>query len=109
MREFLKTLNLKEPFKEEFQVKYFSMDFAFQNAKVAIECQGTYFHVDSRIYPNGPINAMQRRNFGRDKVKKQLCEKEGWIIIPIWETEINDEQFKNILLCELSKLNLLNQ
>lgn len=109
MRQFLNELNLVEKYIEEYQVKYFSMDFAFPSAKVAIECQGTYFHVDPRIYPNGPINSMQRRNYGRDKVKKQICEKEGWTIIPVWETEINDGTFKEVLKCELLKLNLLNQ
>lgn len=109
MRELLLSLNLKEQFKEEFQVKYFSMDFAFPNAKVAIECQGQFFHVDPRIYPNGPINAIQKRNFGRDKAKKAYCSKLGWIIIEAWESEINNGLFKENITCELSKLNLLNQ
>lgn len=109
MREFLLSLNLKEQFKEEFQVKYFSMDFAFPNAKVAIECQGQFFHVDPRIYPNGPINEIQKRNFGRDKAKKSYCSKLGWTIIEAWESEINNGLFKENIICELSKLNLLNQ
>lgn len=108
MREFLKTLNLKENFVEEFQVKYFSMDFAFPLAKVAIECQGTFYHVDPRIYPNGPKNAIQRRNFGRDKAKRKVCcDQEGWTIIEAWETEINDGSFKEQVLCKLKELNLL--
>ncbi len=110
MREFLSTLSLTEPFKEEFQVKYFSMDFAFPLSKIAIECQGTFFHVDPRIYPNGPINAIQRRNFGRDKTKRKICcDQEGWTILEVWETEINDNSFKEQLLCKLSELNLIKQ
>ena len=108
VREFLKTLNLIEPFQEEYQVKYFSMDFAFPVAKVAIEAQGTYFHIDPRIYPDGPTNAMQRRNFGRDKAKRKVCcDQQGWKIIEVWETEINDGSFKEYLLCKLKELNLL--
>ena len=110
VRTFLQELSLKEEVREEYQVKYFSMDFAFPKAKIAIECQGTYFHIDPRIYPNGPIDAIQRRNFGRDKAKKKICEsQEGWIIIELWETEINDGSFKKILLCKLLELKLLNQ
>lgn len=30
-------------FQEEYQVKYFSLDFAFIKDKVGIECQGTFF------------------------------------------------------------------
>lgn len=109
MREFLKTLNLKYEWVEEFQVKYFSMDFAFPNVKIAIECQGTYYHIDPRIYPNGPKDAIQRRNFGRDIAKRKVCcDQQGWTIIEVWETEFNDGTFKEQLLCRLKELNLLN-
>jgi hypothetical protein len=108
MREFLQTLDLKENFTEEFLVKYFSLDFAFPEAKIGIECQGTYYHIDPRVYPNGPKNAMQRRNLGRDKVKKQYLEdRNGWIIIEAWEIEINDGSFKEDIKCRLQELNLL--
>ena len=110
VREFLLSLDLSEKLEEEYQVKYFSMDFAFPDVKVAIECQGTYYHIDPRRYPNGPINAMQRRNKGRDKAKRTFCCGQlGWIIIELWETEINNGQFKDILLCKLQELNLLKK
>jgi G:T-mismatch repair DNA endonuclease (very short patch repair protein) len=107
VREFLKTLDLAEEVQEEFFFKYYSFDFGFECAKVAIEVQGTYFHIDPRIYPNGPTNAMQRRNFGRDKAKKNFADQKGWIIIEVWETEINDGSFKEYLKCKLQELNLL--
>lgn len=107
IREFLKTLNLKETPQEEYQVKYYSLDFALPDHKVGIECQGTYFHIDPRIYPNGPKDKIQRRNFGRDKAKKTYLTNKGWIIIESWETEINDGSFKNHILCKLKELNLL--
>lgn len=107
VRDYLSSLNLQCPLEEEWQVKYFSMDFALPEAKIAIECQGTYFHIDPRIYPTGPRDAIQRRNFGRDQAKKKYCKKLGWKIIEVWETEINDGSFKEYLKCELQKLNLL--
>ena len=107
MREFLNTLSLVESYKEEHQVSYFSMDFAFPLHKIAIECQGTFFHVDPRIYPNGPINAIQRRNFGRDKVKRLLTKRQGWTIIEVWETEINDGSFKKDLQNQLKKQHVI--
>lgn len=110
VREFLATQPLNTELVEEYQVKYFSMDFAFPERKIAVECQGTYFHVDPRIYPDGPRDKIQRRNFGRDKTKRKVCcDYEGWIIIELWETEINDGEFKNILLCKLKELNLLKE
>jgi G:T-mismatch repair DNA endonuclease (very short patch repair protein) len=108
MREFLSELNLISPFSEEHPLVYFSLDFAFPEFKIAIECQGTYFHIDPRFYPDGPKSSVQRRNFGRDKSKKKFLDKMGWTMIELWETEINNGEFKNILTCKLQELNLLN-
>lgn len=106
MREFLQSLNLE--FVEEYQVKYFSLDFSFPDAKVGIECQGGFFHVDPRLYPNGPICAIQRRNFGRDKAKRKVVgEQEGWKVIEIWETEINDGTFRDFLIKQLQQYNII--
>lgn len=110
VRDFLKTLNLKEEWVEEFQVKYFSFDFAFPSVKVGIEAQGTFFHIDPRVYPDGPICAIQRRNFGRDEAKRKVCSgQEGWEIIEVWEKEINNGEFEEFLLCRLRELNLLEE
>lgn len=109
MRAFLNTLPLKQPFTEEHQVKWFSMDFAFPDIKVAIECQGGFFHIDPRLYPNGPENAIQRRNWGRDIAKRKVCcDQEGWVIIEAWEIEINNGQFKEDIICKLNQYGLLD-
>jgi len=107
MREFLQTLDLIENPVEEYQIKYFSSDFAFPEHKIAIECQGQYYHVDPRVYPNGPKTAVQRRNFGRDKAKKKYLDMKGWIMLEAWEAEINDGSFKEDILCKLKELKLL--
>lgn len=107
MREFLSTLVLVEPFLEEYQAKYYSLDFAFPKSKIAIECDGTYYHIDPRIYPNGPKDKIQRRNFGRDKAKNTYLNNRGWTIIRCWETEINDGSFKEFITCKLKELNIL--
>jgi len=108
-REYLDILNLNENYEEECFEKYFSIDFAFKNAKLAIEVQGTFFHIDPRVYPDGPVSAIQRRNFGRDKSKKKYLESKGWTILELWETEINNGEFKEILKCKLQELNLLKK
>ena len=110
VEDFLKTLSLTSKFTPQFRIDYFTVDFACPEFKIAIECQGTFFHIDPRVYPNGPICAVQRRNFGRDIAKRKWCvDRMGWVIIELWETEINDCQFKEILLCKLRELNLLNE
>lgn len=108
VREFLSQLDLACSPEEEFTLKYFSLDFAFPDKKLAIECQGTYFHIDPRFYPNGPVSKVQRRNFGRDVAKKKYLDRMGWTMLELWETEINNGQFTDILTCKLQELNLLN-
>jgi len=112
MRDFLAEIkeDLVQAIEEEYQFVYYSFDFAFPEVKVAIECQGSYFHIDPRIYPNGPKTATQRRNFGRDKAKKKFCvDRHGWKIIEIWEPEINDGSFKEDLKCKLLELNIIKK
>lgn len=107
MREFLETLNLKERFREEYQVVYYSLDFAFEDVKLAIECDGDYFHCNPTFYPDGPKTAVQRRNSGRDKAKNKFLDKLGWKVIRFWECEINAGSFKEKLICKLKELDLL--
>ncbi len=107
MREFLQTLPLKEEFVEAFQAKYYVIDFALPNAKIAIECDGDFFHINPMFYPNGPENAIQRRNFGRDRAKNKYLGDRGWIVLRYWECDINAGTYKEKLICKLKELNLL--
>lgn len=107
MREFLSSLNLVEKPVEEFQDKYYSIDFALPERKIAIECDGDYYHVNPAFFPDGPKDAIQRRNFGRDKAKNTFLTNRGWTILRFWECEINSGIFKEKLICRLKELNLL--
>jgi len=109
MREFLKTLELIEAPVEEFQEKYYSIDFALPERKIAIECDGDYYHINPAFFPNGPKDAIQRRNQGRDRAKNTFLTNRGWTILRFWECEINSGIFKEKLLCKLKELNLLKE
>jgi very-short-patch-repair endonuclease len=108
MREFLLTLKTDEAFEEEYVIGPFSVDFAFPVHKIAVESDGDYYHVNPEFYPNGPENAMQRRNFGRDKAKNAYLATCGWTVIRAWEHHINDGSFKNPVTCKLKESGLLN-
>lgn len=107
MEDFLKTLNLKQEFVYQYQVKYFTVDFAFPELKIAVECDGDFFHINPMFYPDGPTNAIQRRNFGRDKAKNNYLGQLGWTILRFWECEINSEVYKEKLVSQLKELNLI--
>lgn len=107
MRKFLLSLDLIEPFTEEFQEVYYSLDFALPSSKVAIECDGDFYHCNPVFFPNGPKSPIQKRNAGRDKAKNTFLSNRGWIVLRFWECEINSGSFKEKLLCKLKELNLL--
>ncbi len=111
VEDFLNELKgqLNHEFVFQHLAKYYTLDFAFPEVKVGIECQGTFFHIDPRVYPDGPICAVQRRNAGRDKSKRKYLTERGWTIIELWEIEINDGRFREQLICELQKLNLIKE
>ena len=76
-----------------FVLGYFSLDFAFPEKKVCIECDRDYFHSNPKIYKNGPQTEIKKNNFKRDQDKNIFLEKEGWTIIRIWESDINSGNF----------------
>lgn len=102
-------IDLRIPHEVQWQLGHFAIDVALPEYKIAIECQGQYFHCDPRFYPNGAINAMQKRNLARDKVKHREIDDLGWTLIELWEKEINNGEFKEILRCKLQELKVLNQ
>lgn len=108
MREFLATLPLNEAPQEETTLGPFSLDFGFVSAKIGIEADGDYYHVNPDHYPNGPENAMQRRNHGRDKSKNAYAATCGWTLLRYWEHDINSGAFKDPLICRLRELSLLD-
>jgi len=107
VRSFLELLDFNSSFQEEYFVLFYSLDFAFPERKIGIEVQGDYHHINPKIYANKPLTKTQLRNLGRDQRKQEDLKKENWTIIEIWETEINDGSYKDILLCKFKELNLL--
>lgn len=108
MSQFLTALPLTETPVQQHQIGNFIVDFAFPSAKIAIECDGDYFHINPQFYPDGPKDAIQRRNAGRDRAKNTFLHNRGWIVLRFWECDINAGSFKERLLCELRRLGLLS-
>lgn len=107
VRVFLEKLKTKSEFESQHRAGYFALDFAFPERKIAIECQGQYYHSDPRFYPDGPQTEMQKKNWRRDRQKKGYLKKNGWFLIELWEKEINNGDFEEILLCNLQELKVL--
>jgi hypothetical protein len=59
----------------------------------AIEVNGTYWHSDPRVYPNGPQNKSQGRTARAYKKKTDLLSRIGIPVVEIWEADVD----KNIV------------
>jgi DNA mismatch endonuclease Vsr len=79
-------------------------DFTFKKYKIAIFCDGEYFHGKNwstqrnRIKTNTEFWQKKiEKNIERDKIVNQTLQKEGWKVIRFWGEEIK----KNLDLCVL--------
>jgi very-short-patch-repair endonuclease len=105
VENFLKSIGLKH--ESEYYIKYYSIDIAFNDKKLAIEIQGDFFHSNPKLYPDGPICNIQKRNFYNDSKKHKYLKEQGWQLLELWESEINDDTYKEKLICKLKELKIL--
>lgn len=85
--------------KKEYVEKYYTIDIALPDKKIAIEIQGDYFHNYANLSYD-LLDDIQKKNAHNDKKKKTLLERRGWKVIYVWENEINKDiknNFENIM------------
>jgi len=86
MKSILQKLKLN--FEEEKIIECWIFDFWLKDYNLFIEVDGDYFHVNPKIYPNGPKTNTQKINFYRDKVKNKFCLDNKLKLIRFWESDI---------------------
>lgn len=59
---------------------------------IAIECQGSYYHADPKMYGNDkkPLNKTQKEVVANDMKKFETYKKMNIPYIQIWESELNE-------------------
>jgi very-short-patch-repair endonuclease len=72
----------------------FSVDFAFPEQKIAVECDGDYWHGNPAKY-QGKLNSIQKKNSEVDRKRMRIIEASGWKIIRFWEHQIK----KDVKIC----------
>ena len=87
------------------QIKPKELDFYFPEHNVAIEFQGTYWHMDPTIFEAHDYNVLTHKtakeHWDMDNTKIVQCAKKGVTLIQIWEEDWNnnkDDIKENILL-----------
>lgn len=80
----------QHPFREANGTYGAVADFYLPEWCSVIEVNGTYWHADPRVYPNGPIHACQRRTLSRYERKVALLAKVGVQVAEVWEQDFNE-------------------
>lgn len=75
-------------------LKWCNYDFYLVEEKVAIECEGDYWHCNPRVYPEGPKNNIQKLNLEKNKMKIEICEKVDVPLLKVWELDIKKDENK---------------
>jgi very-short-patch-repair endonuclease len=86
--KFLLDLGIKV--KSQHQIGYKFYDFIIDSTKVLIEFDGSYWHCDPSLFPNGPIDKHQRQNVKNDEYKNKLAASNGYTLIRVWENEFKE-------------------
>ena len=76
-------------FRSQFSIDHkFVCDFAIPEYKIAIECDGDYWHANPRIYDHNALDVRQRNKVQRDKFKKKYLTRRGWLLLSFFESDI---------------------
>lgn len=92
-------------------IKPYELDLYFPDINLAIEFQGTYWHMDPRKYKSKDINKTLKQSsqeiWDKDSHKEMLCEQKGIKLIVIWEADWNSdkENIKQMILNEIIQRN----
>jgi len=63
-------------------------DFFIPVYNLAIEVNGTFWHADTRFFPNGPVHLIQKRNAVKWDMKIKTAKLRGYRIVSLWEEDI---------------------
>lgn len=87
-RDFLDKLGLDYvyQYKAESIGRYF--DFKLKDYPVFFEVDGDYYHSRGLVYEE--MSPMQKKNKKVDEIKDKYCSRNGYLLIRVWEYDINN-------------------
>lgn len=78
----------------------FQYDFIIHNKRILIEVQGDYWHANPKLFNEDGsdgkriLNDIQKEKIERDIKKKEFAESKNFNVIYIWESDINNCDYK---------------
>ena len=85
-----------KPLEIEYQTQYYIKeikqycDVYIPSKNLIVECDGSFWHCDPRLFPNGPIYDYQKNKIERDKIKTDYLINKGYELLRFWEVDIID-------------------
>lgn len=73
------------------------LDFFLPGSDTAVEVNGTFWHADPRVFPDGPTHASQVRSAEKYARKKVLIEERGLRLVEVWEGDFRTDPKGSIL------------
>jgi hypothetical protein len=67
------------------------VDFFLPERNLALEANGTFWHADPRVFPNGPQHPSQERTCSRYDKKRSFLRARGIEIIEVWELDFDQD------------------
>lgn len=82
----------------EYQTQYYLHDIQqycdvfIPEKNIIIECDGSFWHADPRLFPNGPKYSYQKIRVEKDRIKNEYAKEKGIKILRFWEIDIKNNQ-----------------
>jgi len=76
----------------EYEFGFYHIDIAIPDIKIAIECDGDYWHGNPCIYQN--LTKRQKDRQSRDKARNTYLTNRGWKVLRFWTSEIDKDSEK---------------
>lgn len=81
----------------QHRIGRFTVDAFLPAQQLAVECFGDYFHCNPAKYPDGPIDAIQRKNVAGDQKRLAAMAALGIRVVIVWEADIATHGFTGAL------------
>lgn len=65
-------------------------DIVLPEYKLAIQCDGDWWHANTEIYKHRSLSKIQKNNIKRDRCQDSLLRANGWHVMRFWESEIKE-------------------
>ena len=75
----------------QYPFKVTQIDVAFPEQKLAIYCDGDYWHYNPIKYDLNKLDTIQKRNMANDLKNEKFLKENNWKVLHFWETDIKND------------------